>query len=1322
MIRSKKKGIGKRALSVSLAAAMLLTSNVSAWAWFEVEPKPEVFESEAPETAAPVDGNAILNATDASFDVPTLAALQTALAGFAWYDAPAKMAAALTAAQAVKIAVTGATLGANASVGIVDTAGATVNASTGVVTLDPGRTIQMWSAGMEYTADDIGKIVVAKLTIPEDENPVYIAAKSSNAITAVDASTAQIKDWSIVINGKTFTKNGADVNIPVASAYNLESITLTLGDDSVVTIENALDAAAAGQITVSTISTDLDSTDTTITFNNTYKGITGTLTLKTFKKVNKDLSSVLTLADGTLTYDPADTAGSAGLLAQAKKLVNAGNLIEGVDYEVAISTKMDSQVDLIAAPECGAEVFIRVTGKSGSDYQDYNPLVKAVKISAKDLGSLYLDEERLNSFVYGTNFIADNITAGLTSTPGKAFLKYYDASDTSYFYPLGASTNTKLTVEYPADVKAGEAVTIKILPAQGEKNFIGKFEKTFTPKTTSLPINVGDLNTAIGSATFIYDGKSHAVNNLIKGDIGTITRAEYTLTCVEEPGGSIKDAGDYTIVMNITSGPYAGNTLTATTKLTVSKANLNVFAYGEGVTTNPIIWTSGITTANSDIPPAVAGATDLTKVAAPVLTFNGATLVEGVDYTQGKVYVSGASAVAGNAIKMKLDVPTNAKCNFTGSVTCTIGKLQPRPLPELPEIPAQSYADVQKAIAATTPATALTNIKVTNADGTEGKYLAVMKDTDINGNSVDIDSANYALRFSALPESGEGTVTMTIIGKGSYTGTVEKTIAVTKKEVNARFMYKANPAVGFVDTLPDAAYKNALATGREGITLKTHIDAGNLVVRNEGGENVTANCVITYKDNRAAGTATIEATGKTGYDIHAISTFEILPQRKVDADVTPAQGTFNGYGDLYYTGDAINPLTVKNVKLTITDEGYQLKEGTDYEVSIKNNVDAGLTGDKTPTITITGIGNYVFVQTPVTGGPPMFQTPAKTNTGVTRTFTIRKTPITKENITVNNVPYAGGLEVTPDIKVINPYSGKELVKDKDYKVTLTNAVNTGIATAKIELADGCTNYTISPIEVKFEVTKKALADCTASVVDGKVVIKNGEITVPETEYDVTENEDGTFTVTAKADGNYTGTITVSAESEVEAPAATQVKVVTKDTSSVTLAWDKVEGAEGYTIWYHSERDSQNSRKVIANGDTTTWTQKGLAPGTKYFYTVRAWVRDAEGKYVFGEETSYVRGTTKPFAAKIAKVTATNGKIKVTLADKAAGAEKYSMCYSKDSSFSKFAVGVRTSYTSRTFTKAVAKGTYYVRVKSYRELGGTSKIYGEWSNTMKVVVK
>ncbi|MGI6068951.1 MAG: leucine-rich repeat protein [Blautia sp.] len=184
--------------------------------------------------------------------------------------------------------------------------------------------------------------------------------------------------------------------------------------------------------------------------------------------------------------------------------------------------------------------------------------------------------------------------------------------------------------------------------------------------------------------------------------------------------------------------------------------------------------------------------------------------------------------------------------------------------------------------------------------------------------------------------------------------------------------------------------------------------------------------------------------------------------------------------------------------------------------------------------------------------------------------------------------------------------------------------------------------------------------------------------------------------------------------------ATPASVTGKDTKNISIRWAKEELAQGYSIWYRSEQDEASSRKVVSGTEQLSYRFGRLKPGTKYFFTVRPWVLTEEG-YVFGTPSTAIRGTTKPEAAKIRAVLVASGKPKVVLAGPAAGAGKYSMCYSKTPDFKEFKVGIRTKYTARTFTNALPEGTYYVRVKSYRDLGGGKRVYGEWSNTVKVPV-
>ncbi len=124
-----------------------------------------------------------------------------------------------------------------------------------------------------------------------------------------------------------------------------------------------------------------------------------------------------------------------------------------------------------------------------------------------------------------------------------------------------------------------------------------------------------------------------------------------------------------------------------------------------------------------------------------------------------------------------------------------------------------------------------------------------------------------------------------------------------------------------------------------------------------------------------------------------------------------------------YTGKAYKP------KPTVTYEGKTLKNGTDYTLSYKNNVNAG-----TATITITGLGTYVG----------------------TKKVTFKITPIalTGGKVgSISNQKYTGQAR-KPSPKVT--LNGKTLTAGTDYKLTYKKNTLPGTATA---IVTGTGNYT-----------------------------------------------------------------------------------------------------------------------------------------------------------------------------------------------------------------------------------------------------------------------
>ena len=204
-------------------------------------------------------------------------------------------------------------------------------------------------------------------------------------------------------------------------------------------------------------------------------------------------------------------------------------------------------------------------------------------------------------------------------------------------------------------------------------------------------------------------------------------------------------------------------------------------------------------------------------------------------------------------------------------------------------------------------------------------------------------------------------------------------------------------------------------------------------------------------------------TGKVDVTIKGIGAFEGMTA-KTSVNVEYHKHGEQGYriDDLYsgynWTGKEVRP----DLKVYCNDCNKELKEGTDYKLEYKNNVNVG-----TATVKIVGMGAYE---------------------GVDRTanFEIEEdcgwNGIKYYNDTYQNGDHIGSLEwsewrynkKTPYIPIACNHCGKELENGKDYTITFSNTDHPGEGTAKVvglnEYAghELSFTYTLKPKDLKAE--------------------------------------------------------------------------------------------------------------------------------------------------------------------------------------------------------------------------------------------------------------
>ena len=382
-------------------------------------------------------------------------------------------------------------------------------------------------------------------------------------------------------------------------------------------------------------------------------------------------------------------------------------------------------------------------------------------------------------------------------------------------------------------------------------------------------------------------------------------------------------------------------------------------------------------------------------------------------------------------------------------------------------------------------------------------------------------------------------------------------------------------------------------------------------------------------------------------------------------------------------------------------------------------------------------------------------------------FSIESVKFVSKNVSIKNATYAAGLPVKPEILI--QIGGTTLVEGKDYKVTLRelkdnywNAVNVtptettvgNIYGVKIEGINGYEGSLVATYGVDrnnvedsyadkltWGVNKKALSDCNVTVKDGVVTVLNGYLPVASTEYTVKNNNNGTYTITAEElSKHYTGSVTVDAEGKAEdekpdAPMIQSVKVV--GNKATVILSGETEGAVGYDYVISTDKDCINNKdydKVNRNilNTTTDFTYVGQ---DVYYAYCHAWKRGEDGKKIFSDWSNaypFVVSAITPSQPAITSVKVKGSTVTVTYT-KSSNADGYDVVLgSKVATVAgekrpvEYGTLVKKNIKGNTVTatfKNVKKGTYYAGLHAFnRTSEDGKKVFSPWSNYKKVTVK
>ena len=516
-------------------------------------------------------------------------------------------------------------------------------------------------------------------------------------------------------------------------------------------------------------------------------------------------------------------------------------------------------------------------------------------------------------------------------------------------------------------------------------------------------------------------------------------------------------------------------------------------------------------------------------------------------------------------------------------------------------------------------------------DGTEKKPKITVK----SGRKLLVSGTDYTV--SCRNNINVGTASVTITGKGKYSGTITKSFSIkpagfTKASVTlsaSSFTWngaekKPRVTVKIGNRQLTAgrdytvSYKNNVSVGTASVTItakgnytgsisknfsitaagftKTSVSLSvssftydgaekkpKITVKN-GKKQLTANTdyTVSYKNNINAGTASVTITGKGSYSGSQTKNFTITPAALTKTTISLSASSF------IYDGAEKKPA------ITIKAGKKQLTLNKDYTISYKNNMNVG-----TASVTVTGKGNYTGT--------------------ISKSFTIAATNLSTADVKLSAASFTyNGKAITPSVKVT--CNGKVLTNGTDYSVAYTNNINAG--TSRVTITGIGAYSGVKTVTFRIKRAKATLTPTAAALTltqssrktavikrkktDGKISLKSSNskiVKISGTSIIPLSPGKATVTITAAQGRNYNA-VSARISISVRPLPVSSLSLKSSAKGQATVSWKQVKSITSYQIQYSTASSMKSAKTITVKGTSKSAVLKKLTRGKKYYVRIR----------------------------------------------------------------------------------------------------------------------